>query len=299
MSHAASPSTKRRYGVVMVAEEFGVRRSTYYAAQARTSSSSATTTEKGKRGPRTQHTDAALVERIREVLAQSPFTGEGYRKAWARLRVRGIRTSKARVLRLMRAHGLLAPVRPRRELGPRTHEGTITTAKPDQMWGTDLTTVVTLEEGQAAVFVAVDHCTTECVGIHAAKAATRFEALEPIRQGVRQHFGGFEAAIATGLTLRHDNGSQYLSDHFQTEIRFLGIASSPSFVRAPEGNGCAERFIRTLKEQLLWVQTFRTIEELRQALLAFARRYNTEWLVERHGHRTPAQARRDALAEAA
>ncbi len=54
-----------------------------------------------------------------------------------------------------------------------------------------------------------------------------------------------------------------MSHHFQTEIAFLGIESSPAFIRAPEGNGCAERFIRTLKENLLWVQTFETIEELR------------------------------------
>jgi hypothetical protein len=38
---------------------------------------------------------------------------------------------------------------------------------------------------------------------------------------------------------------------FQEELRFLGISSSPAFVREPEGNGCAERFIRTLKENLL------------------------------------------------
>lgn len=62
----------------------------------------------------------------------------------------------------------------------------------------------------------------------------------------------------------------------------------------PEGNGCAERFIRTLKEQLLWVRSFETVEELRLALLAFKERYNQQWLVERHGHRTPA-AVRDAL----
>jgi putative transposase len=41
-----------------------------------------------------------------------------------------------------------------------------------------------------------------------------------------------------------------MSDAFQKEIAFLGIESSPAFVRAPEGNGCAERFIRTLKENL-------------------------------------------------
>jgi hypothetical protein len=41
-----------------------------------------------------------------------------------------------------------------------------------------------------------------------------------------------------------------MSDLFQAELRFLGITSSPAFVREPEGNGCAERFIRTLKEQV-------------------------------------------------
>ena len=29
-----------------------------------------------------------------------------------------------------------------------------------------------------------------------------------------------------------------MSDDFQNEIRFLGIVSSPAFVREPEGNGC-------------------------------------------------------------
>jgi len=87
-----------------------------------------------------------------------------------------------------------------------------------------------------------------------------------------------------------------MSDHFQDELRFLGIASSPAFVREPEGNGCVERFIRTLKEQLLRVRTFETVEELRLALLAFKERYNREWLVERHRYATPEQARRQLLA---
>ena len=138
------------------------------------------------------------------------------------------------------------------------------------MWGTDLTTTIT-GEGQAAVFIAVDHFSAECVGIHADRRATRFQALEPIRQGVRRHFGGFAKAVARGLGVRHDHGSQYMSDTFQNELRFLGIESSPAFVRAPEGNGCAERFIRTLKENLLWVRTFQTIEELRLRCSNFAR----------------------------
>ncbi|NJO34685.1 MAG: transposase family protein [Rhodospirillales bacterium] len=75
-------------------------------------------------------------------------------------------------------------------------------------------------------------------------------------EGARR-FGKIAAGLAHGLKLRHDNGTQYLSDTFQSEIAFLGIESSPSFVRAPEGNGCAERIIRTLKEQLLWCKRSR------------------------------------------
>ena len=64
-----------------------------------------------------------------------------------------------------------------------------------------------------------------------------------------------------------------MSDHFQQEIGFLGIESSPAFARAPESNGCPERFIRTLKENLLWVRHFETIEGLRHTLLAFRETY--------------------------
>ena len=107
------------------------------------------------------------------------------------------------------------------------------------------------------------------------------------------------SGIARGLRARHDHGSQYVSDYFQAELKFLGIMSSPAFVREPEGNGVAERFIRTLKEQLLWVRTFDTVEELRLALLEFKERYNRAWLCERHGHQTPAQVRAGRLERAA
>jgi transposase InsO family protein len=84
-----------------------------------------------------------------------------------------------------------------------------------------------------------------------------------------------------------------MSDDFQAEIRFVGMESSPSFVRQPEGNGCIERFFRTLKEQLLWVRSFRSLDDLRDALMEFRQRYNDHWILERLRYRTPAQARRD------
>ncbi len=292
MSHTTSPSSNRPYGVVRVCEEWGLARSTFYHQQDRATGPPA---EPTKRGPKTAYTDEALTGHIRQVLATSPFLGEGHRKVWARLRMQGIRTSKPRVLRLMRQADLLAPSRVPRVVGPRVHDGTISTERPNQMWGTDATSTVTVPDGSVTVFIGVDHCTLEGIGIHAAKRATRFEALEPIRQGVRQQFGAVSAGIATGLQVRHDHGSHYMSDAFQAELRFLGITSSPAFVRAPEGNGVAERFIRTLKEQLLWVRRFQTVEELRLALHDWLHLYNEQWLVERHGFRSPIQVRRDLL----
>jgi transposase InsO family protein len=195
----------------------------------------------------------------------------------------------------MRQHGLQAPQRVGHPHGPKAHDGTIITDRPDEMWGTDMTTTVTTAEGQVCVFVAVDHCTSECIGIHASLSGNRFEALDPLRQGVREHFSGFDKGIAAGLAIRHDHGSADMSDDFQQELAFLGMASSPSFVREPEGNGAAERFIRTLKENLLWVRHFATAAELAEALREFRRRSNEHWLIERPGSRSPARVRRDLL----
>ena len=59
-------------------------------------------------------------------------------------------------------------------------------------------------------------------------------------------------------------------------------------------NGCAERFIRTLKENLLWIRTFETVEELRLAVLDFQKTYNENWIIQRLKYQTPSQARRNA-----
>ncbi len=292
MSQTISPSQQRPYGLALVCRVWGVSRASVYRRRASASASEAPPVQ-GRRGPKTSWSDAQLTELIREDLATTPWVGEGHRKVWARLRTKGVRTSLRRVLRLMREAGVLAPSRARRELGPRVHDGTIVTERPNEMWATDATATMTLEDGQVTVFIAVDHCTAECVGIHAAKPGTRYEALEPVNQAVRERFGAIGAAVATGLKLRHDHGSQYVSDAFQEQLVFLGIESSASFVRAPEGNGCIERLIRTLKEQLLWLRPFRNVEELRLALHEWRQRYNTMWLIERHGFLTPEQARRE------
>lgn len=262
-------------------------RSSFYARRRRLGEQR----EPARRGPEPLLTDEELLERIRADLAASPFRGEGHRKVWARLRVReGIRVARKRVLRLMREHSLLSPRRSRQG-NPKTHQNEIVTGAPNEMWGTDGSRLFTVRDGWVWLFTAVEHWNGECMGWHICKRGDRYAALEPISQGLRRVYGSLEADAARGLALRMDHGTQYLSDHFVNQVRFWGIKPSYAFLEEPQTNGVAERFNRTLKEQVIYGRVFRDIEELRAAVAAFVETYNREWLLEKNGFLSPLQAR--------
>jgi len=149
MSLATSPSTCKPYGLSRVCAIWGVARSTYYWQ------GNAFDRPKLRPGPKGSHSDEELHAYIIKAIEESPFTGEGYRKFWARLRFEGIRTSPRRVLRIMRENGLLVFQRPGSAHGPKAHDGTIKPTTVDEIWGTDMTTTMTVLEGNASIFFAV------------------------------------------------------------------------------------------------------------------------------------------------
>lgn len=289
MAATVSPAAARPYGVARVCQVWDVPRSSVYAArQPKTTSAAAPPV---RRGPKPAVSDAALLAAIKDDLARSPWTGEGHRKVWARLRVRdGIRVSRKRILRLMREHALLSPHRARQRTGT-VHDRHIITAAPDIMWATDATQVTTVQDGKVWLFGVAEHWNAELLGWHVTKSGTRFEATQAVGMAVRQQFGHLCAGAARGLALRHDHGSNFMADHFQKQIRFWGMAPSYAFVGEPETNGVIERMFRTLKEQAIHGRIFQTIDEVRDAVRAFVTRYNAEWLIEKNGHRSPLDAR--------
>jgi len=145
----------------------------------------------------------------------------------------------------------------------------------------------------------VDHFNAECVGHRTCKTGDRFAALEPVSHAVRKNFGSLAQDAARGLSLRMDSGTQYLSDHFQNQIKFWGIAPSFAFIEQPETNGVVERFFRTLKEQIIYGRVYETVEELRVAVDKFVDLYNREWRIERLGFLSPAEARKKYLTKLA
>ncbi len=288
MSRAISPSTGKAYGVKRVCAALNVSRSTVYARQ---QAVSVPKVPAARRGPKPKVSDAVLLEAIRADLAASPFTGEGHRKVWARLKFgQGLRVSRKRVLRLMREPNLLSPYRKPQGVS-NDHDGTIGTDAPNVMWGPDGARVFTAEDGYGWILVAVEHWNAECLGVHVCKKGDRMAALEPVAQGVLDQYGSVARGAARGLALRMDHGTQYLSDHFQNQIKAWGIAPSFAFLREPETNGVAERFIRTLKEQAIYGRIFQNIEEVRQAVAEFVDRYNRQWRVEKNGFRSPYEMR--------
>jgi transposase InsO family protein len=290
MSRETSAGAGRPYGLQRVCRVLEFPRSTIYARQAR-ESAKVVPLRPQRRGPKPKMPDADLLDAIRVDLEASLFTGEGHRKVWARLRIlRGIRVSRARVLRLMREHALLSPYR-RPQGTPNLHDGSIQTDRPNEMWGTDGIRIETVDEGWVWVFSAVDHFDACCVGIHAVKTGNRFAALQPIAQGLQVEFGATGTDAGRGLSLRMDHGTQYTADDFLNQVKFWGIAPSFAFVAEPQTNGVAERFNRTLKEQVIHGRVFRNVEEVRAAVTAFKDRYNRHWRLEKLGFMSPLEAR--------
>jgi transposase InsO family protein len=232
-----------------------------------------------------------LLDAIKADLARSPWTGEGHRKVWARLRtLDGVRVSRKRVLRLMREHALLSPHRARSRADA-AHDRHIITEAPNVLWATDATQIVTVQDGKVWLFGVVEHWNAELLGWHVSKIGSRFEATQAVGMAVRQYCGDLRADAARGLALRHDHGSNFMAEHFQKQIKFWGIAPSFAFVAEPETNGVIERFFRTFKEQVVHGRIYQTIDEVRDAVRTFAARYNADWLIAKNGYLSPAAAR--------
>ena len=268
MSATTSATTGRRYGLERVCRTWERSRSVLYARRARVRRPERGDGP-GRRGPTPALSDAQLLAAIRSDLARTPFQGEGHRKVHARLRILDdIRVSRTRVLRVMRAQGLLSPHRGR-QAEMKAHDGWVWT------------------------FAAVDHWNAECVGWHVCKVGNRFAALEPVAQGLRRHYGLVEADVARGLALRMDHGSQYLSDHFLNQLRYWGIHPSFGFLEEPETNGVVERWNRTLKEQAVYGRVFQNLADVCAAVAEFVERYNQCWRLEKLAYRTPSEAREE------
>jgi transposase InsO family protein len=161
------------------------------------------------------------------------------------------------------------------------------TDAPNMMWAIDGTQISTVRDGKVWLFATAEPRDAEALGWHVSKRGTRREALQAMGVAVQEQFGHLGRDAARGVRLRHDHGSCFMAEDFQNQLRAWGMTPSRAFVGQPETNGVIERFLRTLKEQVVHGRILQTLDEVRDAVRAFTARYNAEWPVEKNGYLSP------------
>jgi len=244
----------------------------------------------GKRGPKTSIDDEQLVKYIKETIEEIPFHGTGYKKIHKRLNRKkleeGDSVSKNRVFRIMQLEDLLNKA-PGGSGSSRVHDGKLITDAPNIMWGTDGKKFFTRSDGWCWLFDVIDHYNSEIIGYTVVKTGDRFEASRAVQNAITKRFGSLEKNVASGLQVRSDRGSQYISIYYKTTMKHYGIEPSYTWARSPQSNGMIERFHRTIDEQLFMLNDFKTIDEAEKAIHDFIDLYNEEWMLERVDHISP------------
>ncbi len=238
---------QKGYSVVDACKALGVGRSSYYAARR----------VHGSRVRIISSDEEGLVERIKWLKTEHPFWG--YRRVCAWLRHRdGILVNQKRVRRLMKEHGLMVSkgIHKAKRTG---HRGKPQADRPGQVWGIDMTKFIVKAIGWVYLVLVLDWWTKKIVGWNISLRSRTEEWKEAINMAVNREFP--EGVRGAGLKLVSDNGSQPTSVSFMREMAVLGIEQIFTSYDNPKGNAETERMMRTVKEEIIWLNEFETLEE--------------------------------------
>lgn len=227
-----------------------------------------------------------IVEQMRSLKSFHPFWG--YRRVWAHLRyVDGLDVNKKRILRLMRQHKLL--VEPNQSLKAVRTSGRSKPKpdRPNQWWGIDMTKVMTAS-GWAYLVIVLDWYTKQIVGHHCGAISTAREWLSALDRGLNRQFP--DGVREHNLQLMSDNGSQPTSLKFIKACGVLEVHQAFTSYNNPKGNADTERMMRTLKEELIWLREWSSVNEVTTELDKWIKNYNETYLHSALGYRTPNRA---------
>jgi putative transposase len=239
--------------------------------------------------------NARLLERIRAIKAEHPFWG--YRRVWAYLRyVDGLVVNQKRIWSIMRANDLL--VKPNSKLRARRKADTKKPrpTRPNEWWGIDMTKVMIEGFGWVYLVVVLDWHTKKVVGHYAGLQARAWHWLVALNRAVnRQFLHGIEGR---SLNLMADNGCQPTSLAFMRACAGLGVRQAFTSYNNPKGNADTERFLRTLKEELVWLHEWTSPAAFFAALDRWFADYNASYLHSALGYRAPNAVEADHLGHA-
>jgi len=232
--------------------------------------------------------NAPLVERMFQLKSEHPFWG--YRRIWAHLRyIDGVTVNKKRVLRLMRLHGLTVTQETRLKAKRTSSRSKPRPDRPNQWWGIDMTKAMT-DSGWVYIVIVLDWYSKKVVGHHAGSISRAPEWLEALDEAVNAQFP--DGVRGHDLHLMSDNGSQPTSTRFMKACSSMEVHQAFTCYNNPKGNADAERMMRTLKEELIWLREWSNPTEVADALATWIKQYDESYLHSAHGYKPPNEAER-------
>jgi putative transposase len=279
--------------VSLLCATFQLSRAAYYAEaerQRRTPAAEGAAVVRLPSRPRYTRAEVVLT-RIREVLKRETSRAWGVRKVWATLRREGLRVSRRRVHALMRANGLV--LARDREPGE-TPRGHVTVPESNRRLATDLTTVWTRRDGTIALVPTID-CGDRTAVVVVTKDQHGPAVLASVTAKLGESFGT-PADVPEGVELRTDHGPQYTGADCRKLCEQWNLDHTYAPVGRPTGNAVVERFIRTLKEEVIWLRDWESLDEVQAAVVAWLKHYNTVRPHQALKWMTPAEWRATKLA---
>jgi len=220
------------------------------------------------------------------------FVTYGYRRIHAMLARDGYVVGKHKLRRWMRQAGLLqsGPVKDTgRTVGSRPPEP----VRPNEAWQIDSTKILTDLDGWVWQTSMLDLYDRRVVGYVVRKTCRAEDAKDTLAIALDREFGEM---TPEGLSLIHDRGSQFTAWSFKEMVESADINDVMTAVRHPQSCGRLERFQRTLKEELIWLSEWESLEHLEQAVDSYVHHYNNGRIHSALAYQTPMQTHRLAIA---
>ncbi len=133
----------------------------------------------------------------------------------------------------------------------------------NQYWGIDMTKILTAR-GWAYITVVLDWYTKEPCGWHIGQFSKAKDWLYAVENALEN--AKIETNKNLNLSIISDNGCQPTSHYFKNKCKILGLNQIFASFNNPKGNAETERFMRTMKEELLWIKEWKNIEEVEVGL---------------------------------
>jgi transposase InsO family protein len=237
--------------------------------------------------------EAQLRRTIQRIALEMPTYG--YRPMTAELRRRGWLANHKHVLRLMRLDGLLC--RPRRRFTTTTDSAHslpiypnlarhLTINAADQLWVADIT-YIRLPREFVYLAVLLDAFSRRVIGWALDRHLLTELTLTALRMALRAR------QVKVGLVHHSDRGVQYASADYVSLLVKHQIRISMSRTGNPYDNAKAERFMRTLKHEEVFLSDYQTLTEARASISRFIEQvYNRKRLHSALGYLPPVEFER-------